>query len=47
MAAELAEKNVAENIVENITENTVENTAGIEDTDFTGDDFTDKTNGMD
>ena len=51
MAAELAEKNAAENIseniVENITENTVENTAGIEDTDFTGDDSADKTNGMD
>ena len=28
-------------------ENTVENTAGIEDTDFTGDDSADKTNGMD
>ena len=51
VAAELAEKNAAENISENITENTVENTventAGIEDTDFTGDDSADKTNGMD
>lgn len=51
MAAELAEKNVAENIsenaAENISENTVENTAGIEETDFTGDDSVDKTNGMD
>ena len=40
-------ENIVENIVENITENTVENTAGIEETDFTGGDSTDKTNGMD
>ena len=40
-------ENISENIVENITENTVENTAGIEETDFTGDDSADKTNGMD
>jgi len=36
-----------ENISENIVENITENTAGIENTDFTGDDSTDKTNGMD
>lgn len=33
--------------MENITENTVENTAGIEDTDFTGDDSDGGINGMD
>ena len=46
-AAENISENISENIVENITENTVENTAGIEETDFTGDDSADKTNGMD
>ena len=46
-AAGLTEKNATENISENIVENITENTAGIENTDFTGDDSTDKTNGMD
>ena len=39
--------NITENIAENIAGNTTENTAGIEETDFTGDDSADKTNGMD
>ena len=46
-AAENISENTVENISENTVENTVENTTGIEDTDFTGDDSADKTNGMD